>query len=273
MLELKLRANAFCETVIQKRIDDDGFVYTVPFLNTILFYAGPSEHVLDMIQEREGSVSDDKYPANWSIAAEEATRLKANRIDDTKIFVFLISDELKALLIERGFLSEIEVNLVSKYIWDYVSYKFSRTSFKKAAMLVCGASKESSFYVAEMLGILDNPCVEVINEKPADLFRAFRELGKDEINRLMAMTCLLEMRKHAGASNDNEAWDNYKRQRKYFILYRQEEKRAFAKQPKDVKKDFRQTRKEILTCFKKDKKNNAIYPKGQSSIPAPSLSF
>jgi len=275
MLALQHKIENFCQTVIKKRIDDGGLLFNKPETGIVLFYAGPSDKVLEKIPEAKMEWGAFKYPQNWQLSEKEAERLKAHRIDDSPLFLFLMSKDF-----EKDFSKFLGIDSDSedfehalKKVWHFTSAHFASKKFKKAATLVCGAEKKSSFYAAEMFGILDNPCVEVINEKPASLFLAFRPLGKDEVNRLMCVTALMEMRKHAKASNDNKAWDNYKRQRKYFILSRQAEKRTFSKQPKDVKKAFRQSRKEILTHFNKDKENNLIAPKRRVPIPTSAPSF
>ncbi len=136
-----------------------------------------------------------------------------------------------------------------KQIWIYVSDKFSRTDFQEAATLVCGAGEDSAFVLKEMLGMLDGDHLKILNKRSADLFRAFKPLGNDEVQRLMSMTYLLELRAYAKAHKDADAMKLYKRLRDYFLVWRQDRKDAFCARPKEIKLAFRQARKEILQAF------------------------
>jgi len=238
----------------------------------ILFYSGPQKKVRQKIIAKENSWSKKTYPFNWQIAGEEAKRLGAKRIDNASVFTYLMSDELneelKSLINSKLSLKrkhEIK-DETKKYLWDYVSDKFSRTPFKKAATLVCAAAPDSSFYAKEIDGILDNESLEIINERPAALFRAFRALGKAEVNRIMCVTALVEMRQYAQNNNDPQAWENYKRQRKYFVIAQAKENKKIKALPPKKRAKYAEIKRSIIKEFKNPSRST------KSNAPAQCLS-
>ncbi len=70
--------------------------------------------------------------------------------------------------------------------------------------------------------MLDGEHLKILNKRKADLFRDFRALGKEEVQRLMSLAYLLELRAYAIARKDDKALALYRRQRSYFLVWRQE---------------------------------------------------
>ncbi len=250
MFAIKQIAKNFCRTVIQPKLDKGGFAGAASEACAVLFYSGPSDELLESILLKEGPKNAHLYIPNWQVAGKEAERLNATRLDNTKIFSFLFSQAFTSLVNKLPLSTTKESDEVVKYVWDYVSDKFSRTPFKKAATLVCGADKKSSFYAKEIDGILDNESVKIINERPADMFRAFRALGKAEVQRIMCVTALVEMRQHVQNNNAPQAWGNYKRQRKYFVVAQAEENKKIKALPPKERAKYADTRRSIVKAFK-----------------------
>ncbi len=248
MLGLDLKIEKFCQNVIQPKIDAGGFD-SRKIAEIVLFYAGPSEEVVAALCAKHPKTEPEEYIKNWVTAAEESERLVAKRIDDAPIFDYLRSEEFKEDFISATGITEIGFEDEKTKVWIYVSDKFSRTDFQEAATLVCGAGEDSAFVLKEMLGMLDGDHLKILNKRSADLFRAFKPLGNDEVQRLMSMTYLLELRAYAKAHKDADAMKLYKRLRDYFLVWRQDRKDAFCARPKEIKLAFRQARKEILEAF------------------------
>lgn len=206
---------------------------------------------------------------NWRAAAAEACRLNAYRIDDTPIFSYLMSDDFEPEFTSAVGITKAQYRDAKKHVWDYVSDKFSHTDFEEAATLVCGAGEDSSFVMKEMYGQLDGDHLKILNKRTANLFRDFKSLGKDEVQRLMSMTYLLELR--AYAQTHKGAKDIYKRQRTYFLEWRRGKKAEFKAKPKDVRLKFRQARGEILARYNESVGTEPTAPHGASmpSLPKP----
>jgi hypothetical protein len=238
-------AAIFCKKIIDLKIHAGGFAFKKPVLGCVLFYAGPDEAIVKIVRLNRNDPSFSPIP-NWKLASNEATRLHANRLDDTPLFSYLrstdfIKDAVK--IVGRRFAA-----LIEKPVWDYVSDKFSRTTpFKEAVTLACGAHEKSSFRAKELFGMLDNPHLEIVNKRDAAMFRDFRKLGAKEVFALSCATYLLDLRTHARASNDNEVKALYKNERDFFLAWRNGEKAAFRAKSKTARLAFKKARKEILT--------------------------
>lgn len=250
MRALKLRAEHFCRTVLDKRIADGGLLFPDKPAK-ILFYAGPSDEVLKKIPGAKTHWGRKIHQLHWKVAADEATRLGAHRLDEVSIFSYLRSalfeEELKGFLGKKASLQDIDD--ATKLIWDETSDKLAHTDFEEAATFVCGADENSSFCLKEMFGMLDGTHLKVLNKRPADLFRGLRKLGKDEVQRVMSMTYLFDLRAHAMATKDPKDLAFYKRERLYFLKWRLDKKAAFKAKPKAERLAFRKTRGEILKQF------------------------
>jgi hypothetical protein len=245
MSETESLVAAFCKTVIDSKIAADSFAFPDKTTKTVLFYAGPEPKIVDgvKLKRKDPAFSPKK---NWELAAREAVRLKASRIDDTSLFAYLRSfafiEDLGALVDKASF------DEAKKMVWDYVSLKFSQTgNFVAASTLICGADKKSSFRAAELMGMLENPAIEIVNERPVKLFQDFRALGANEVFRLACMTKLIELRARAKASNDNDDKALYENQRDFFLAWREGEKAAFKTLPKAERLAFRKERGGILS--------------------------
>lgn len=256
---------SFCASVIDPKIKAGGLSFTVPATGVVLFYAGPSPDAITAVREKRKDPSFSPEP-NWKIAAQEAKRLGANRIDDTGIFPYMMSMALeKDLKLFTG--SAFSMAMI-KFVWDYVSEIFSKTTpFREAATIVCGADAFSSFRSQEMLGMLDNPSLDSVNKRDAALFRDFRKLGAKEVFVLSCATYLMELRAYIKASNDNAAKALYKNERDFFLAWRGEEKAAFRAKSKRTRLSFKKARKEVLA----NHKSGASRPLPPSAPAIPAL--
>jgi len=243
MLKWTAQAVSFCRIVIDAKIAA-GALLVPKAKGLVLFYAGPEKEIVIRIRIKRKDPAFSPLP-NWNLAAAEATRLDANRIDETPLFKYLWSSVFEADLIST--VGNSHFSQAKKYIWDYVSDRFSReTPFQAAATLICGASEKSSMRVKEILGMLANPNLRVVNKRDTKLFRDFRRLGKKEVFRLACMTNLLELRAHAKASNDNNAKELYKNQRDYFLAWRETERALFNARPQATRQWVKTNRKRVL---------------------------
>ncbi len=200
MLKWTAQAVSFCRIVIDAKIAA-GELFFSKASDVVLFYAGPEKEFVTHVRAKRKDPSFSPL-LNWKLAAAEATRIGAGRIDDTKLSGYLMSPDFETEL--TGFVGDFFFKEAKKYVWDYVSERFAQTPVRKASTLVCGAGEESSFRVKELLGMLENPALEVVNERPVKLFQDFRALGTNEVFRLACMTKLIELRARAKASNDND---------------------------------------------------------------------
>lgn len=83
MLGPDLKIEEFCQTVIQPKIDASGLV-PKKRAKIVLFYAGPSDEVVDELCAKHPATKPEDYDLNWRTAATEAVRIKAFRIDDSR---------------------------------------------------------------------------------------------------------------------------------------------------------------------------------------------
>lgn len=243
MLKWTAQAVSFCRIVIDAKIAA-GELFFSKASDVVLFYAGPEKEFVTHVRAKRKDPSFSPL-LNWKLAAAEATRIGAGRIDDTKLSGYLMSPDFETEL--TGFVGDFFFKEAKKYVWDYVSERFAQTPVRKASTLVCGAGEESSFRVKELLGMLENPALEVVNERPVKLFQDFRALGANEVFRLACMTKLIELRARAKASNDNDDKALYENQRDFFLAWREGEKAAFKTLPKAKRLAFRKERGGILS--------------------------
>lgn len=256
MLGAKAKVEEFCQTVIQDKIDAGGFDFKKPATDIVLFYAGATEEIIAASRKKHPSIPESEHIPNYKAAASDADRLKAMRIDDTHLFDYLMSDEFKKDFAAATGLAGRALKEAIGWVWDDTSDKFSHRGFREAATLVCGASDKSSFVLKELFGMLDGDHLEVLNKRPAALFREFRSLGKDETWRLMCMTYLMALKADAIKFEDGkpqikdaDALKLYRRQRSYFYEWRAGKRADFAAQPKSVKAGFKKARATILSRF------------------------
>lgn len=248
MSDTRALVATFCKTVIDGKIAANGFALPGGANAVVLFYAGPAPKVIAGVRLKRKDPTYSPKP-NWRLAADEALKLKASRIDDTSLFSYLQSfafvEDLGKLVDKASF------DEAKKMVWDYVSLRFSQTGpFVAASTLVCGADQNSSFRVSELLGMLENPKLESINNRPTPFFQAFVPLGANEVFRLACMTKLIELRARSKASNDNDDKAFYKDQRDNFLAWRVDEKAVFKKLPKAERLAFRRERRALLANAK-----------------------
>ncbi|MDE1900260.1 MAG: hypothetical protein KGI37_01275 [Alphaproteobacteria bacterium] len=267
MLGLSLKTDEFFQTVIQSKIDAGDLAFPDPATDFILFYAGPSKEILRRLNATATAWGRIDETPNWKTAANEAKRLGAGRLDDTNLFSYLMSAAFEADL--AAAIGSTDIKDTKKQIWDSVSDKLAHTNFREAATLVCGADEASSFVQKEMLGMLDGTHLEILNKRPANLFRDFKALGADEVQRLMSATYLLELKAYAKANKDVEAVKFYKRQRAFFLAWRVDKRTALKAQPQDARMAFRQTRKEILVRHNGSAKQAPNPPANSNVAPVP----
>ena len=169
MLKWTAQAVSFCRIVIDAKIAA-GALFVPKAKGFVLFYAGPEKEFVAHVRIKRKDPAFSPLP-NWNLAAAEATRLDANRIDETPLFKYLWSSDFEADLIST--VGNSYFKQANKYVWDYVSDRFSReTPFQEAATLICGAGEKSSIRVKEILGMLANPNLQVVNKRDAKLLRA-----------------------------------------------------------------------------------------------------
>lgn len=134
-------------------------------------------------------------------------------------------------------------------VMRYASREFIKASYGFAATAVCGAAIDRVFFEVELPAIVDNTRIEDVNGIPAQMIRDFYAVHPYEAFRLICISELLEIRKHAVKSGALEDIQDYKERRKFFTLERQDTAKYLPAVSKAMKADMKLRKRQILTTY------------------------
>ena len=186
---------------------------------------------------------------NFDLAEDQIARLDASVINSTNIAQFLTRINLKKYF-DKVYPDPRDADAAWLEIWGKVSALFAESNFKEAATCVCGADPTRVFRAYEQDALLRNKHVKIINGRTSQLFRDFGTLGAEEAFRLICLTELLEIRKHAQNAKTPEAWKDYHQRRRAFLVQFGTMRMNAAPLSSEEKLGLKQSKREILALHK-----------------------